>query len=118
MQASAVAMALMKYSVGEVKRRGRHSSAELRSSQHKTKTKKGTAVTAPSSSAWDQPAVDLEDLVRILQRSENHLLATRVLYSSWHNGPAKSQVICCTCSASALLFVVMFVGFHVILPLN
>lgn len=94
MQASSVAMALMKYSVGEVKRRGRHSSAELRNAQSNRLGRnqmKGAATT--SMGAWDQPAADLEDLVRVLQRSENHLLATRVLYSSWHNGPAKSQVL-------------------------
>lgn len=95
MQASAVAMSLMKYSVGEVKRRGRHSSAELRTAQrsHKPTARATAAGGSASSGVWDQPAVDLEDLVRVLQRSENHLLATRILYSSWHNGPAKSEVL-------------------------
>lgn len=35
---------------------------------------------------------DLDPLVTVLQRSENHLLATRVLLGTWYNCASKSQV--------------------------
>lgn len=79
MQASAVAMPLMKYSFAEIKRR----------SVARTKSSSFSGNTGPISEA---SAADLEDLVRILQRSENHLLATRILLGSWHSSPSKAQV--------------------------
>lgn len=72
MQASSVAMPLMKYSFAEIKRR---SASHSRS----------------ASSA--ETASDLEDLVRILQRSENHLLASRILLGSWHSSQSKAQLL-------------------------
>ncbi|KAJ1440254.1 hypothetical protein B484DRAFT_476719 [Ochromonadaceae sp. CCMP2298] len=78
MQASVVAMPLMRYALGEVQRRGG-----------------GTgAYSGPSGSnvGGGAPA-DLEDLVRILQRSENHLLATRILFGSRHNSAAKAALL-------------------------
>ena len=38
-------------------------------------------------------ATDLEDLVGVLQRSENHLLAVRMLLSSWHLSDKKAQLL-------------------------
>ena len=38
------------------------------------------------------PSQDIEHLVGILQRSENHLLAIRVLLTSWASYPSKKQV--------------------------
>ncbi len=79
MQASAVAMPLMKYSFAEIKRR----------SVARTKSTSSSGHTGPITEA---SAADLEDLVRILQRSENHLLATRILLGSWHSSQSKAQV--------------------------
>jgi hypothetical protein len=75
MQASVVALPLMKYAFGEVRRRSLAQSAS-----------------SARTSAETASAPDLEDLVRVLQRSENHLLATRVLYGSWFHGQYKAQV--------------------------
>lgn len=75
MQASVVALPLMKYAFGEVRRRSLAQS-----------------VSSAKDSAETASAPDLEDLVRVLQRSENHLLATRVLYGSWFHGQYKAQV--------------------------
>jgi hypothetical protein len=86
MQASAVAMPLMKFAFGEIKRRGRHSTTDI----SQLRAQGGGAVGGVGGSATAAP--DLDDLVRILQRSENHLLATRVLYGSWHNSQPKAQV--------------------------
>ena len=80
MQASAVAMPLMKYSFAEIKRR----------SVARTKSSSSSGNTGPIIEA---SAADLEDLVRILQRSENHLLATRILLGSWHSSQSKAQVL-------------------------
>jgi hypothetical protein len=38
-------------------------------------------------------APDIEEFVGILQRSENHMLAVRVLFSSWHASNMKAQLI-------------------------
>jgi hypothetical protein len=38
-------------------------------------------------------AVDLEELVGVLQRSENHMLALRVLLSSWHVSNSKAELL-------------------------
>lgn len=38
-------------------------------------------------------APDIEEFVGILQRSENHMLAVRVLFSSWHTSNLKAQLI-------------------------
>jgi hypothetical protein len=81
MQASAVAMPLMKFAFGELKRRS------TQAFQHKSAGK-----TATARGAADLAAPDLDDLVRVLQRTENHVLATRILYGSKHNGTGKAQV--------------------------
>ena len=38
-------------------------------------------------------APDIDEFVGILQRSENHMLAVRVLFSSWHTSNLKAQLI-------------------------
>lgn len=38
-------------------------------------------------------AIDLEELVGVLQRSENHMLALRVLLSSWHVSDLKAELL-------------------------
>jgi hypothetical protein len=84
MQASAVAMSLMKFAFGELKRRSTHSVLD------RQRGGGGKAVAARG--AAELAAPDLDDLVRVLQRTENHVLATRILYGSKHNGPSKAQV--------------------------
>ncbi len=86
MQASAVAMPLMKFAFGELKRRSTHAVQERRQKGG------GKIAAAAARSAAELPAPDLDDLVRVLQRTENHVLATRILYGSKHNGTSKAQV--------------------------
>jgi hypothetical protein len=77
MQASVVAMPLMKFAIGEVKRRSAS-----------TTNRKQVSAASPTHNA----APDLKDLVSVLQSRENHLLATRILYSSWHLSDDKTKV--------------------------
>lgn len=88
MHATSVAMPLMKFALGEVKRRGTHSTVELL----QRRSQAVPAARRSGSSAAELPTADLEELVRVLQRSENHLLATRVLYGSWCSSDKKAQV--------------------------
>ena len=62
----------------------RYSAAEIRRRMSGTVSFTGTTNAA---------ALDLEELVCVLQRSENHLLAVRVLLSSWHLGDTKAQLL-------------------------
>ena len=64
----------------------RYSAAEIRRRMSGTVSLIGTG----SASA---AALDLEELVCVLQRSENHLLAVRVLLSSWHLSDIKAQLL-------------------------
>lgn len=77
MQSGVVTMPLMKYAFGEIQRR-----------------KPSNAAAALTATRAQNPtgAPDLEELVQVLQRAENHLLAARVLFSTWNNSPAKAQV--------------------------
>ena len=101
MQASAVAMPLMKFAFGEMKRRSLHSSLEH--------LHRGTARSRKvNSSGVDNSAADLQDLVRVLQRSENHLLATRVLYSSWFVHVNKAQVFIYIFFSNLITIILMY----------
>ena len=64
----------------------RYSAAEIR---RRLSTIASTTGTANGNAA----ALDLEELVCVLQRSENHLLAVRVLLSSWHLSDTKAQLL-------------------------
>ena len=100
MQASTIALPLMKFAFGEIQRREKHSSVDPSSSRSAGSkgTSRGvhtnTSTSGGSSlSVLNQQAPDLEEVVRILQSSENHILATRILYSSWHSSLQKAQVV-------------------------
>lgn len=72
----------------------RYSAAEVRRRMTATASTATAIATAKSSSeGQDEIASDLEDLVCALQRSENHMLAVRVLLSSWHLSDAKAQLL-------------------------
>lgn len=75
MQPSAVVKPLMKYALSEVRRRN-------------TQTMSGVV----AGKGAEASGADLEELVGVLQRSENHLLATRVMFSSWVSSANKAQV--------------------------
>jgi hypothetical protein len=70
---------VLRYSAAEVKRRMTATTA--------------AAATKTPSEGQDEIASDLEELVCTLQRSENHMLAVRVLLSSWHLSDAKAQLL-------------------------
>jgi hypothetical protein len=101
MHASTIALPLMKFAFGEIQRRERHYSVLLDKDPSANKvpiiSKNSSRVLSSSSSSHlsvlSQQAPDLEELVRILQSSENHILATRILYSSWHSSAQKAQVL-------------------------
>lgn len=100
MHASTIALPLMKFAFGEIQRRERHYSVLLDKDPSANKVpivSKNSSKAFSSSSSYlpvlSQQAPDLEELVRILQSSENHILATRVLYSSWHSSAQKAQVL-------------------------
>lgn len=99
MHASTIALPLMKFAFGEIQRRERHYSVLLDKdpSANKVPIVSKNSSRALSSSSYlpvlSQQAPDLEELVRILQSSENHILATRILYSSWHSSAQKAQVL-------------------------
>jgi hypothetical protein len=67
---------LLKFVVAEVRRRG-----TLESS-----------VRGENDDESAEIAADVEDLVGVLQRSENNMLAVRVLLGSWHMSSAKTEV--------------------------
>jgi hypothetical protein len=69
---------VLRYSAAEVKRRMTATTA---------------AAAKTPSEGQDEIASDLEELVCTLQRSENHMLAVRVLLSSWHLSDAKAQLL-------------------------
>jgi hypothetical protein len=71
---------VLRYSAAEVKRR-------------MTSTATASTSTKKPSEGQEEIASDLEDLVCALQRSENHMLAVRVLLSSWHHSDAKAQLL-------------------------
>jgi len=95
MQASTIALPLMKFAFGEIQRREKHSILDA-SANKVSGTRGSSRILGNSSSGYlsvlSQQAPDLEELVRILQASENHILATRILYSSWHSSAQKAQV--------------------------
>lgn len=86
MQPQTVVLPLMKFAFGEIKRREIHS--YIKQSNHNTVV----INKSNNNNIIEQHAPDLEEIVRILQRSENHLLAARVLYGSWHNSSFKAKV--------------------------
>jgi hypothetical protein len=69
----------------------RYSAAEVRRRMSATATT-NTATKTPTE-GQEEIAGDLEDLVCALQRSENHMLAVRVLLSSWHLSDAKAELL-------------------------
>jgi hypothetical protein len=54
--------------------------------------RRGTMNIMTKSSTMDAKALDVEELVNALQKSENHILALHVLLGSWYSGGEKSQV--------------------------
>lgn len=63
-------------------------------------------------------APDIEEFVGILQRSENHMLAVRVLFSSWHTSNLKAQLIrssILALSKKILRYVLIFIVILVII---
>jgi len=97
MHASTIALPLMKFAFGEIQRRERHYSVLLDKDSSAKKVPIVSKNSSRASSSYlpvlSQQAPDLEELVRILQSSENHILATRILYSSWHSSAQKAQVL-------------------------
>lgn len=73
MSSNTVFKPLINYILHEIKRR----------SSHSTNLNSGNNANAS----------DVEELVAILQRSENHMLAERVLYSTWHISKLKGNLI-------------------------
>ena len=69
----------------------RYSAAEVRRRMTATATTNTATKTPPEGP--EEIAGDLEDLVCALQRSENHMLAVRVLLSSWHLSDAKAELL-------------------------
>ena len=86
MQPQTVVLPLMKFAFGEIKRKETHSYIKKSNSVHKMNSNNN------GNNVVEQHAPDLEEIVRILQRSENHLLAVRILYGSWHNSSFKAKV--------------------------
>lgn len=59
-------------------------------------TKRREAISSSDTSAIQNHAAtsdDVEKLIAILQRSENHMLAIRVILCSWHHYSSKQQVL-------------------------
>ena len=99
---TAVLGPLMKYAMKEVQRRSSFFTAAAAGSGGS-----GSAMLTPradaaglggsvgrraASAVAAAAATDVEELAEVLQRSENHMLAIRMLLSSWHSSPTKSQV--------------------------
>ena len=87
MSLGAVLGHLLRYSAMEVRRRTNFTSTSIATA---TGTSRGTGTV---DSQGGDMAVDLNDLVCALQRSENHMLAVRVLLSSWHISGAKADLL-------------------------
>jgi hypothetical protein len=81
MPSSTVFKPLINYILHEIKRR----------SSHSTNLTYNNSTNKISNSATN--ASDVEELVEILQRSENHMLALRVLYRTWHISKLKGNLI-------------------------
>lgn len=100
MSSSKVLGPLMKFCMKEMQRRkspisnGSRASAVI-ASRVTAKGKSSATADRPSATPmFTMPfATDVEELVAVLQKSENHLLATRVLLGSWHISSSKSEVI-------------------------
>jgi hypothetical protein len=75
MSANRVLPCLMKFCLKEIKRRNMYEESFL--ADHNNNT-------LPT---------DLNELATVLQRSENHMLALRILLTSWHTSLSKSQVL-------------------------
>jgi hypothetical protein len=78
MQPNAVVKPLMKYALMEVRRRSVHSAGS----------------TAKDAQQHDSGVIasDVKELIEVLQKSENHLLAARVMYASWSASAKKAEV--------------------------
>lgn len=87
MSLGAVLGHLLRYSAMEVKRRTNFTSTSIVTA---TGASRGTGTV---DSQGGDMAMDLNDLVCALQRSENHMLAVRVLLSSWHISSAKADLL-------------------------
>ena len=85
MSSNAVMGLVLRYSTAEVRRR---------ISITATVSRGGMAGEGGTNSEVEEEAAgDLDELVCALQRSENHMLALRVLLSSWHMGATKAQLL-------------------------
>ena len=85
MASSAVMGLVLRYSAAEVRRRISITATVSRSSM--------AGEGGTNSEVEEEVAGDLDELVCALQRSENHMLALRVLLSSWHMGTTKAQLL-------------------------
>jgi hypothetical protein len=85
MAPNAVMGLVLRYSAAEVRRR---ISITAKISRGRVADEGGT-----SSEVDEECAEDLDELVCALQRSENHMLALRVLLSSWHMSATKAQLL-------------------------
>eukprot|EP01034_Spumella_vulgaris_P036472 gene36472-44984_t len=79
MQPANVVKPLMKYALMEVRRRSVHTPGAT--SQSKDDNTSGAI------------AGDVRELIEVLQKSENHLLATRVMYASWSASAKKAEFL-------------------------
>lgn len=85
MSSSAVMGLVLRYSAAEVRRRISITATVSRGSM--------AGEGGINSEVEEEVAGDLDELVCALQRSENHMLALRVLLSSWHMGATKAQLL-------------------------
>lgn len=105
MSPSTVLAPLMKFSLKEVQRR-----SAFFSPMASATSASGEVLTA----AVQLYPVDMEDLVGLLQRSENHMLASRVLLSSWHHSEAKAQVRSCNFIFTSALLSLCYIASDIV----
>ena len=87
MSADTVLGPLLKFILKEIQRRG-----GVETSGHVLSDKKNSSRKLESLSSGDSSS-DLEDLIQILQKSENYILMIRALLSSWCSYDNKAKVI-------------------------
>ena len=101
MSSSRVLVPLMKFCLKEIQRRhmllllpysfNNNNNNNINTNNNENNAEK--SITTAATEAITSDIKDVEELILILQRSENHILTLRVLFGSWSIHPLKSQLL-------------------------
>jgi hypothetical protein len=98
MSEDSILSTLTQYCIQEMKRREVSYESHVLPDYHANKNKSSAASSAgirqksSSSSSGGSSGVDVESLISVLQKFENHLIAIQILFRSWTHSPMKLQV--------------------------